>query len=79
MAKLDIQPITNYWDEDSLDIQPLDIQPIEEQAPLTDRLKSGIKRAYEGLKNTADVGISMPAAGLAGIFLIKTKKKSFVL
>lgn len=67
MAKLDIQPVKSYW-EDDLDIQPLDIQPIQEEAPLTDRLKSGVKRSWEGLKNTADVGITMPAAGFAGIF-----------
>ena len=67
MAKLDIQPVKSYW-EDDLDIQPLDIQPIQEEVPLLKRLGSGVKRSWEGLKNTADVGITMPAAGLAGIF-----------
>ena len=68
MAKLDIQPVSGYWEDDSLDIQPLDIQPIEEEVSIGKRLKSGVKKAWEGVKSTADVGISMPAAGLAGIF-----------
>ncbi len=56
-----------YWEDDTE--EPVDLfVAAKQEAPLTDRLKSGIKRSYEGLKNTLDTGISMPAAGLAGIF-----------
>lgn len=57
-----------YWeDEDVLEGTDL-FASMPEEASLGKRLKSGVKRSWEGLKNTADVGISMPAAGLAGVF-----------
>ena len=40
----------------------------EEDVPLSKKLKSGVNQTWENLKSTFDVGISMPAAGLAGLF-----------
>jgi len=57
-----------YWEDDDV-LEGTDLlASMPEQAGILDRMGSGIKRSWEGLKNTADTGISMPAAGLAGVF-----------
>ena len=55
-----------YWEDDTE--EPVDLfATIKPEAPLTDRLKSGIKQAFAGVGNTADAAAFLPSAGIASL------------
>ena len=68
--KLDIQPIQNYWEDDNkLDIQPLDIEPMEEAGILEQgltALKQNVIASPLNRLNRASSGILGAIADLAG-------------
>jgi len=76
MAKLDIQPIKNYW-QDDLDIQPLDIQPIKEEPSLGRKVVSGLKQSFAGLGNTMDTAGAMLSQGIGQLVGAAPDEKIF--